>query len=198
MALQSEEKNMFRSNVALPEGHEKRFLDKLEKELPEKQKKRSVFFYVKIAAAAIIVIGIGSMLFIHSISDTKEELVPDNQVVDTTEETESSPENEQITLGDLSPDLKKVEEYYVASINVTLASLEINDVNKRLFEGYMDRLSVLNKEYKTLTTELNTYGPNEQTIGALINNLQLRLQLLYKLKNKLDEFKKTKQDESKG
>jgi hypothetical protein len=35
-------------------------------------------------------------------------------------------------------------------------------------------------------------GPNEQTIEAMVENLQFRLDLLYKLKNKLNEIKQTK------
>ena len=53
-------------------------------------------------------------------------------------------------------------------------------------------MSELNKEYKRLNTEFNETGPNEQTIEAMVENLQLRLDLLYKLKNKLNEIKQTK------
>jgi len=35
---------------------------------------------------------------------------------------------------------------------------------------------------------LNTYGPSEATIAALIDNLKIRLELLFKLKNKLKEL----------
>jgi len=47
----------------------------------------------------------------------------------------------------------------------------------------------LDNAYKTLNTELNEVGPSEATITALIDNLQLRLELLFKLKNKLKELK---------
>jgi SMC interacting uncharacterized protein involved in chromosome segregation len=52
----------------------------------------------------------------------------------------------------------------------------------------MERLEELNREYKKLNGELNSIGPNDQTITALIKNLQLRLQLLYKLRDKLKEL----------
>lgn len=45
-------------------------------------------------------------------------------------------------------------------------------------DSYMERLAELNKEYHRLNEELNELGPNDQTINALIKNLQLRLQLL--------------------
>jgi prefoldin subunit 5 len=62
-------------------------------------------------------------------------------------------------------------------------------------DSYMDRLAELNKEYQRLNQELNQMGPNDQTIGALINNLQLRLQLLQKLKTKLNQLKSSKNEQ---
>ena len=53
----------------------------------------------------------------------------------------------------------------------------------------MKQLSELDKEYKNLSIELNKVGPTEATITALIDNLKMRLELLFKLKNKLNEFK---------
>ena len=94
-----------------------------------------------------------------------------------------------ISLGDLSPDLKKLEQYYVANINLELAQLQVSKENRDLVDGYMSRLSELNDEYQRLNNELNQMGPNEQTVAALIKNLQLRLQLLQKLKEKLNEIK---------
>ena len=94
-----------------------------------------------------------------------------------------------MTLGDISPDLKKVEDFYMAGINVQLASLEITQDNKDVIDGYMEQLGELDKEYNMLNEELNIMGPTEATITALIDNLKLRLDLLFKLKNKLKELK---------
>ena len=62
----------------------------------------------------------------------------------------------------------------------------------------MLKIAQLTKEYKSLTKELNTNGVNDATIDALISNLQLRLQLLKRLKKQLNELKNlnTKQDET--
>jgi uncharacterized small protein (DUF1192 family) len=98
-------------------------------------------------------------------------------------------------LATLSPDLKKVEEFYRAGINVQLASLKITDDNRELVDGYMQRLAALNKEYERLNAELNQYGPSEATVTALIDNLKLRLELLFKLKNKLKELKNQNNEE---
>jgi len=46
-----------------------------------------------------------------------------------------------------------------------------------------------------LNTELNQIGPNDKTITALIKNLQLRLQLLQRLKEKLNEVQSSKSEQ---
>jgi len=60
------------------------------------------------------------------------------------------------------------------------------------------KIAELTKEYKLLTKELNIKGVNDDTIDALIRNLQLRLQLLQRLKKQLKQIKElnTTQNES--
>ncbi|MGI9552700.1 MAG: hypothetical protein ACR2MT_15965, partial [Aurantibacter sp.] len=67
--------------------------------------------------------------------------------------------------------------------------------NKGLVDSYLEQLSELDEEYRRLNVELNEIGPNDQTINALIQNLQLRLELLYKLKNKLNELKSSENEQ---
>ena len=100
-----------------------------------------------------------------------------------------------ISFGDLSPELKKVEDYYVANINYELSKLEVSEENKEVVDGFLSRLDELNIEYQELNKELNDIGPNDQTIEAAINNLQLRLQLMQKLKSKLNQLKSSKNEQ---
>ena len=67
-----------------------------------------------------------------------------------------------------------------------------------MVDGYLLKIAELTKEYKSLTKELNTKGVNDATIDALIRNLQLRLQLLQRLKKQLKQLKNlnTKQNET--
>lgn len=174
----------------MPEGHGKRFAEKLDEAMP--RRRRFPFGVMKIAASVAVVISIGYISYqAFTPSDTENPI--ENQVVDVPEEEQTV---QGITLGDISPDLKKVEDYYVTNINVELSKLAVNEENKQLFNGYMTRLTELNDEYQTLNKELNDIGPNEQTVNALIGNLQLRLQLLYKLKEKLNELKKLNNENS--
>ncbi len=73
-----------------------------------------------------------------------------------------------------------------------LAKLEVNDSNKALVDSFMNQLSGLDQEYKKLNTEISETGLTESSVEALISNLQLRLELLYKLKNKIKDINQSK------
>ncbi|MBC8768968.1 hypothetical protein H4O18_13280 [Arenibacter sp. BSSL-BM3] len=177
------------SKESMKDGHEERFLKRMEEELP--MAKRASFPLYKIAASLIILFGLGALIFIK-IS------VPEPIDATVVEKGIAFPEEKGISLGDLSPDLKKVEDYYMVNINLELSQLKISDRNKALIDSFMEQLEALNVEYKKLNTELNEIGPNDQTITALIKNLQLRLLLLHKLRDKLQELKKISNEEGKN
>lgn len=166
-------------------GHKQRFHERLQKKFPRRRKPWTILF--KVAASILILIGIGSYYF----RDGKNKIKPKTGVVE-----KYIPMNKKdvISLGDLSPDLKKVENYYVANINFELSKLEVSKENKAMVASFMDQLATLNTEYKKLNAELNQIGPNDQTITALIKNLQLRLQVLHRLKEKLNQFKTSKNE----
>ncbi|MCW8980104.1 MAG: hypothetical protein OQJ83_01860 [Altibacter sp.] len=182
----------------LPKRHKERFEARLdtafvEEETPGSNGKNEAFFWLKIAAMVVVCFGIGFFTYQQW---NGEGTAP---MAETSGETEHA-NNEavaQMTLGDISPDLKKVENYYLTGINMQLASLRTGDENKELIDGYMQRLSELDAEYTLLNTELNEVGPTEATITALIDNLKLRLELLFKLKNKLKELKNQNNEEFK-
>ena len=182
------EKERNERKFSMKSGHEDRFMDKLEKELPAEQK-RNYPFWFSVAASVVVLLGFG-IYFLSQTGRNHDE--PNTNVVDVnTEQEHVIP----ISLGDLSPDLKKIEDYYVANINLQLSELEFNDDNKALVDGYMEQLAELDREYNRLNKELNELGPNDDTINALINNLQLRLHLLQKLKTKLNQLKSSKNEQ---
>lgn len=186
-------RKMFRENremgskkYSLKSGHVDRLLMRLEKELPSKRKKS--YPWLKIAASVVILVSAGFYFIIKDGSPVDG--VPTKAV----DAKSTVPRDNSLSLGDLSPDLKKVESYYVANINLELSRLVVPEDSKLMVDGYMDRLSELNAEYKILNKELNQMGPNDQTINALVKNLQLRLQLLQKLKIKLNDLKSSKNE----
>ncbi len=185
----------------LPKGHEARFEAKLNKAFSEtvSEEKDTSFSWLKIAAVAIVFLAV-SFFGYQQLSKKGPNITNDPQksVVKSNAEKLGQNDSSKLTLADISPDLKKVEEYYMTGINVQLASLKINDENKELVDGYMIRLSELDKEYTLLNAELSKVGPSEATVTALIDNLKMRLDLLFKLKNKLRELKNQKNEEFKA
>lgn len=174
-------RNLFKNepknaDVKMSKGHEARFLEKLENELPKQKKSSNRFGFLNIAASVIVLLGLSYGAY---------KVLPDS--VDANDSIEIVNTGVK-TLGDVSPDLKKVEDYYLASINLELSKVQLTPENKELFDGYIERLKELNDEYKRLTLELNENGPNEGTLDALIENLKYRLNLVMRLKEKLSEF----------
>ncbi|MBO0329322.1 hypothetical protein [[Muricauda] lutisoli] len=185
------EKEREQKSFNMKEGHEDRFFAKLEEELPKDPPKRKVIsLWMQIAASVVVAVGL-SFYYFNSNGGT----VDPEEKITVVDRDNPSKEAQGISLGDLSPDLKKIETYYTTNINLQLSELADDPGNKELVDSYMDRLAELNKEYQRLNQELNELGPNDQTIGALINNLQLRLQLLQKLKSKLNQLKSSKNEQ---
>lgn len=182
----------------LREGHQARFEAKLDKAFSENisEEKNTSLPWLKIAAMVVVLLAV-SFFGYQQLSKNNAIIDSNNTVVDNTSETGDKTDTPKLTLADISPDLKKVEEYYMAGINVQLASLKITDENKDLVDGYMQRLAELDTEYNSLNAELSKVGPTEATVTALIDNLKLRLDLLFKLKNKLKELKNQNNEEFK-
>lgn len=160
----------------MPKNHQERFLDKLDAALPEQ--KQSKFSWMQIAASVVVLLGLSFGAFKYFQPDN----LGDMPQVATNEKVETK------TLGDISPGLKKVEDYYLASINLELSKMEYTPETKELFDGYLIQLNELDKEYQKLSLELTASGPSELTVNALIDNLKLRLNLLYRLRAQLQKF----------
>ncbi len=168
----------------MPEGHEARFEERLASAFP--QRRGVSWGWLGVAASVVALLGFGIWVF------RPEPVIPNGteQVVSQ----DSVKTRNGLSLGDLSPDLRKVEQYYTANISLELASLDISPGNKKMADDYMSRLRELDTEYQSLVEELNQFGPNEETISAMIRNFQMRLDLLQKLKAKLNELKQSKNE----
>jgi hypothetical protein len=168
----------------MPVNHKARFAEKLNMAFPETKKFRFTVFQV--AASIVVLIG----LTFGAYKYLKPE-PPINNVA-TTKPVEIK------TLGDVSPGLKKVEDYYLASINLELSKMTYTPETKDLFDGYLEQLGELNKEYERLSVELTESGPNELMVNALIDNLKYRLNLLYRLRTQLNDLNKDVENTSKS
>ncbi|MCV6628306.1 MAG: hypothetical protein OIF50_00450 [Flavobacteriaceae bacterium] len=178
--------------LQMPEGHDKKFVKKLETAFSNEtvQKKRN-WLQWSIAANIALLIGLGILYLFDSnpkitptiSEDTKQQVV------------EAHEDNDRISLGDLSPELAKIEDYYTQQIQMELVSLESTDAYRDLVKNSMDRLAELDKEYDLLIDELNQYGPNQKLINALIQNSQWKLDLVRKLSDKLMQLSTSSKNE---
>lgn len=160
----------------LPANHRIEFEQLLHKELH--QKPLNQYRLLKIAASILLLFSLGYWLYQDNGTVVNHEVV---QVKDKST-------NEINSLADISPELKKIEEFYVARINYKISNIRISDENKELLEIYFSQLSVLQREYDGLKEQLVIDKVNVEVINAIIENLQLRLQLLQELKKKLDKI----------
>ncbi|NNC69673.1 MAG: hypothetical protein HKN90_02505 [Flavobacteriaceae bacterium] len=165
-------KNAEQHHLELPKDHRERFEDRL-KQLHERNTSYR-FFFLKIAAAVLVLVSFVYYAFSNDTSGT--------------ESASGLPELKYTSLSSVSPEMEKVENYYINAINYELASLEKTPENQQLLDDYLDKIGKLDDDYNRLNTDLAEKGINEKTINALITNLQLRLQLLLQLKDQLNEL----------
>ncbi|SDR69895.1 OST5 family protein [Christiangramia echinicola] len=176
----------------LSKGHQKRFEARLNEALPVKRKKRNLSSFLQIAAVIVVALGIGAFFLFNN---GENPIQNTNQIVETPTEEPVNEENvptNEYRLSDVSPEFKKIEDYYMASVNIQLAKLDMTPENKELIDAFMKKLETLNEEYIALNAEIQDTGINEETVEAMIANLQLRLDLLKKLKTKLNEIEQSK------
>ena len=171
----------------LPKGHKARFEARLQANFSQdktQQASSPMQIWIKIAAVAIAFVAV-SVFGYYQLSKNRL----GDSLVESAPGLESQTDEKLVHLADISPDLKRVEQYYTSGIKDVLASLTITTDNKDVIDGYMQQLQVLDLEYESLNLELTQAGPTEETITALVDNLKLRLELLMKLKTKLKELK---------
>ncbi|TNJ43063.1 hypothetical protein KFZ70_11720 [Tamlana fucoidanivorans] len=164
------------SNETMPKNHQNRFQKKLDIALPVSS--RTGISWMKVAASVVVFLGLsfGTYRFL-----SPSQIEPVN--VDNSKKVIATK-----TLGDISPGLKKVEDYYLASINLELSKMSYTPETKELFDGYLEQIATLDEDYQKLSLELTESGLSELTVNALIDNLKLRLNLLYRLRSQLEQF----------
>jgi len=151
--------------------HRSVFEKKLKKELHSA--KGFPIRYLMIAASVIVLFGMG-FVFTMTQETPKEEI----QVAET-----------KVSLEEFSPELKKLENYYLTAINFELANLKVTDANKAVLQDYFRKMNTLTNEYKLQSEQLQIDKVDEELINNLIDNLQMRLQLMIELKNELKKLK---------
>ncbi|MGO4911714.1 hypothetical protein [Leeuwenhoekiella sp. W20_SRS_FM14] len=176
----------------LKPNHEARFNARLDANFGAQAKaKAEGYLWMKIAAVLVVLIAVTGLLLNNPFSASIQQQQP------TEANSVASAETTKVQLSDFSPEYKQIEDRYLASIHMELAQLNVNDDNKAVVDAFMGQLEELNQEYDRLNRDLVETGVNDQNIQSLIDNLQFRLDLLLKLKEKLNELQESQFDEIK-
>ena len=159
-------------NTEPTEGHETRFLRKLEHEAGNK--KTSPVFFWRVAAAIILLLVLAVSVLIPRFN---------------------SPTDVQygsMSLSDVSEDMANVEFYYKSKLASEYDKIDELSLSDPLVKAYMDELDKLNEEYQNLEATLYQSGTHEKVVLAMIENFRLRLSLMEKLEEK--KLNKSKTD----
>jgi len=168
--LLNNQTNMF--DVETPSSdHKARFIEKLEKKnTPVKELNNNKYWYLNIAAAVIICIGVFS---IYSSNNNTETII----VETTVENPFTDVSNAQFHLeGIVKRELVKLE-------------LERNTTTENLINGALSQLEFLEKEQLKLQEQLKL-NYDKRIIKALVDNFQYRIQLL---ENAMQQIEITKE-----
>ncbi|HAX16740.1 MAG TPA: hypothetical protein DIV44_15400 [Leeuwenhoekiella sp.] len=188
-------REMFKDDLSIPDeglkrGHEARFNARLDAHFGKEAKaKAEGYLWMKIAAVLVVLIAISGLLLNNPLSTgTQAEQTVEANSLATTQPV-------KVQLSDFSPEYKQIEDSYLATIHMELAQLNVTDDNKAIVDAYMGQLEELNQEYDRLNADLVETGVNDYNIQSLIDNLQFRLDLLNKLKEKLNELQVSQNNE---
>ncbi|WP_299898866.1 hypothetical protein [uncultured Aquimarina sp.] len=173
----------------LAEGHQDRFLARLEEELPKRARKFN-YGWLRIAASVVVILSVSMLAFNEfgkNGGNNTQIVNADNSEVKNATVVLSK---QTSSLAEMFPEYEKTENYLLTGIKFQLSQINVDDTNRDLVESFMKRLEKLNTEYLDLNKELIEVGPNVQSAEAMIENLTLRLSLLNRLKDKLKELEK--------
>ncbi len=160
-----ENKDLFDSEEP-DNGHFERFKAR-QKKYNKKSFREDFKFVLKIAAMVVFVLSLGIFTY--------------NQLY--TSKTPVANLNNGVSLGEVSAEYKEVEQYLKSNVNTKLQELknlkcEKGDIKKATILEELNRLDVT---YRTLQKELRSNENDERIINAMINNYQLRVNILNKV-----------------
>ena len=148
------------------DGHLERFNWKLEKRFHSSENKRSIVPYLLRAAVVTLLITLSSLwTWDHFIRK----------------------DNKGMTLGQVSPQYKEVESYYVHQVN--LMESELGDIdlknNPDQKKELMKEMKSMDSVYVQLQKELKANPNDERIINAMIEHYQTKLEVMTYIVNQL-------------
>lgn len=139
-----------------PEGHQKRFLDKLQHQPKAHSKKTHILWKVASVAAAVAL-----LLYLGSVGMAEQ----------TPKEAD---------LASVSPEMEQTQSFFTTTINREIQVLMKSESpeNTKIIEGALTEIEKLETEYQQLKKDLVLSGNNKRVIHAMITNFQNRIAIL--------------------
>ncbi len=154
-------------------GHQERFLSRLESRGSEGTKGVSWWKPLAIAASVMLLLG----TFLGSFTD----ILPSGD-----------------PMAEVSPEVSNTERYFAAVIQQQLTLLEKEDTPeaRKLVSDAMAQLDLLETDYQQLRSDLLEGGDQKILLSAIVQNFQMRIDLLEDVMEKLETVKKLKVQEN--
>jgi hypothetical protein len=159
------------------EGHLERFNRKLEIMFGPKVAKRSIVPYLLRAAVVTLLLTLSSLwTWDHFIR----------------------PDRNRITLGDVSPEYKEVENYYVHQVNMMKSEIVNIDLknNPEQKEILFKEMKSMDSVYVQLQKELKANPDDERIINAMIEHYQTKMDVMNYILNQLKAIRNENQNNS--
>ncbi len=159
------------------EGHFERFNRKLEARFSVHVVKRSIVPYLLRAAVVTLLVTLSSLW-------TWEHFL--------------RPDRNRMTLGQVSPQYKEVENYYVHQVNIMESELVNIDLNNNPEQKKMllSEIKSMDSVYVQLQKELKANPNDERIINAMIEHYQTKLEVLTYIVNQLKAIRNENQTKS--
>ncbi len=165
------------------DGHFERFNSKLAQRFHNISVRRSIVPYLLKAAVVTLLITLSSLW-------TWEHFI--------------RPDRNEMALGDVSPQYKEVENYYIHEVNLMESEIMTVDLNnsRQQKEMLMSEMKSMDSVYVQLQKELKANPNDERIIGAMIEYYQTKLEVMNYIVNQLKSVRtanqKSKENEKIG
>lgn len=148
-----------------PEGHQKRFLYKLNNQNNVSVRQLNWWKPLSVAASIAILITVGYFSLLQGKTSTG--------------------------LASVSPEMKKTQTFFNTAIEKELNTLDTfnGPKVKAMAEDAIKQIKILEDDYKILETDLSESGNDKRVIYAMISNFQKRIDLLQNVIKKIEEVK---------
>jgi Xaa-Pro aminopeptidase len=108
------------------------------------------------------------------------------------------PDNNQMSLSEVSPEYREVEQFYVQQVNMIEGEILGTDIGTSEEHKAMlqEELKNMDASYKDLQKELAANPTDERVINAMIEHYQKKLEVMTYILNQLKEVKNSNQIDS--